>query len=76
MSDLQRDAQLVELQTQFAFQEDLLQQLNEVIVRQQMQIDALERELSLHRDKLLHLMENLPEKGAAGNPLDERPPHY
>lgn len=70
------DAQLVELQTQFAFQEDLLRELNEVIVRQQQQIDALERELNIHRDKLVHLLDNLPEKGAVGNPLDERPPHY
>ncbi|MCB1664302.1 MAG: SlyX family protein [Pseudomonadales bacterium] len=70
------DPQLVELQTQFAFQEDLLRELNEVIVRQQQQIDALERELNMHRDKLVHILDNLPEKGATGNPLDERPPHY
>lgn len=70
------DTQLIELQTQFAFQEDLLRELNEVVVRQQSQIDALERELHIHRDKLLHILDNIADKGAAGGPQDERPPHY
>jgi len=68
--------QLIELQTQFAFQEDLLSELNAVVVRQQTQINALERELILHRERLLHLLENLPEKGQGAASVDERPPHY
>jgi len=46
------------------------------VVRQQTQIAALERELGLHRERLLHLLENLPEKGQGAAALDERPPHY
>lgn len=72
----QLQEQLYELQSQFAFQEDLLSELNAVVVRQQAQIDALERELLLHRERLLHILENLPEKGQANPPVDERPPHY
>lgn len=72
--DLQE--QLIELQTQFAFQEDLLSELNAIVVRQQAQIDTLERELLLHRERLLHVLENLPDKGQNASPLDERPPHY
>lgn len=68
--------QLVELQSQFAFQEDLLRELNDVVARQQLQIDALQRELLLHRDRIAHVMDNLPDKGPATTPADDRPPHY
>lgn len=76
MSDTSIQEQLIELQTQFAFQEDLLQALNEVVTMQQSQIDALQRELSLHRDKLTHVLENLPVSGEGGSMEEERPPHY
>ncbi|MGJ8690165.1 MAG: SlyX family protein [Gammaproteobacteria bacterium] len=69
-------AQLIDLQTQFAFQEDMLSELNSVVIRQQSQIDALERELVMHRDKISHVLENLPDKGGADGGSDERPPHY
>jgi len=72
----QLQEQLYELQSQFAFQEDLLNQLNAVVVRQQAQIDTLERELLLHRERLLHVLENLPEKAQGSTAIDERPPHY
>ena len=76
MSETRTQEQLIELQTQFAYQEDLLQALNEVVTRQQAQIGALERELSIHRDKLIHVLENLPASGEGGSNEDERPPHY
>jgi SlyX protein len=76
MSDRNVQEQLVDLQTQFAFQEDLLQVLNDVVTRQQAQIEALQRELSLHRDKLTHVLENLPSKGEGSSLSNERPPHY
>ena len=76
MSPDQLQEQLIELQSQFAFQEDLLNDLNAIVVRQQDQIDALERELMLHRERLLHVLENLPEKGQSAASADERPPHY
>lgn len=70
------DEQIVELQTRIAFQEDSLTALNDVITRQQSQIDALERELRLHREKLIDMMDQLTERGAATVTTDERPPHY
>ena len=76
MSPDQLQEQLIELQSQFAFQEDLLNDLNAIVVRQQDQIDALERELLVHRERLLHVLENLPEKGQSAASADERPPHY
>jgi len=66
--------QLIDLQTKFSFQEDLLQQLNEVVTRQAQQIDNLQRQLQL-------LQERQQEQGAGDHQLtaaeaDETPPHY
>jgi SlyX protein len=62
---------LTELEIKASFTEDLLDQLNLVIVRQQEQIDALVRELRL-------LREQRPESAGAGGArlLDDLPPHY
>jgi SlyX protein len=68
--------QLVDLQTRFAFQEDNLQALNDIVTRQQNQIDELERELQLHREKLSELMQAAADRGSDSAPADERPPHY
>jgi len=69
--------QLVDLQTRFAFQEDNLQTLNDIVTRQQLQIDSLERELILHREKLTELLQIMSDRlPAASNPADEKPPHY
>ena len=76
MSDTNTQEQLIELQTQLAFQEDLLQALNDVVTKQQSQIDALQRELLSNRDKLTHVLENLPAPGEGGSNDNERPPHY
>ncbi len=76
MNNEQMIEQLIELQSQFAFQEELLRELNEVVTRQQTQIDTMERELRLHRDKLIDVLENFPEKEGNATPKDERPPHY
>ncbi len=64
-------ARLTELEIKASFTEDLLDQLNQVIVRQQQQIDTLVREIG-------HLRQQIPEgDGAAFRSLrDERPPHY
>lgn len=68
--------QLVDLQTRFAFQEDNLQELNDIVTRQQRQLDALERELQLHREKLTDMMQALADRSPGASPVDERPPHY
>jgi SlyX protein len=62
---------LTDLEIKASFTEDLLDQLNEIIVNQQQQIDALLRELS-------DLRQRLPEGGAVPyrSLRDELPPHY
>jgi SlyX protein len=62
---------LIDLEVKAGFTEDLLDQLNAQVYRQQQHIDALIQELRL-------LRERLPESGGGEtrNPRDEIPPHY
>lgn len=65
------DHRLIELEIKASFNEDLLDQLNQVVIRQQQQIDALLRELA-------QLRQQMPEPGGTGfsRASDELPPHY
>jgi SlyX protein len=70
------EEQLVDLQTRFAFQEDHLQELNHIVMRQQQQIEMLEKELFLHREKLVELVSDLSERVSMVDAESEKPPHY
>lgn len=65
------DQRLTDLEIKSSFQEDLLDQLNTIIVRQQQEIDLLLREVR-------QLRQQMPE--SAGNAFsqasEELPPHY
>lgn len=65
------EKRLTDLEIKASFGEDLLDELNQVIVRQQQQIDLLMRALS-------QLRQQLPEAGATTLPRagDDLPPHY
>lgn len=63
---------LINLQTKLAHQENTLDALNEVVVRQQQQIDALEKLCAELRDKLLSLSDTAGTVGGEDAP----PPHY
>ena len=65
------DQRLTDLEIKASFTEDLLDQLNEVIVRQQQQIDALIRELGKLRQSSTD-----GGMGAPRNLRDELPPHF
>ncbi len=64
-------ARLTELETKLAFAEDLLETLNQTVIRQQAQLDSMQQQL-----RLLHqqLQDALPDE--ARTPRDEIPPHY
>jgi len=63
---------LIELETRLAFQDNSLQELNTVVVRQQREIDALTRELEMLKAQLRTLAPDL-----VANRADEAPPpHY
>ena len=65
------EARLNELEAKLAFAEDLIDTLNQTVIRQQGQLDSLQQQL-----RLLH--QRLQETGgdATRTPLDEVPPHY
>lgn len=66
--------QLIELQTRVAFQEDTLQQLNQVIALQDQDIRELQQQLKLlakRFDDSLYTQDQV-----AAKPEEERPPHY
>jgi len=65
------EARLNELEAKVAFTEDLIETLNQAVIRQQGQIDLLQQQL-----RLLHqqLQDALPDE--ARTPRDEIPPHY
>lgn len=66
------EPRLDELETRLAFQDDLLHQLNEVVVRQDRELLQLRRELEQLRSQLQQMA---PLVG--GNPGEEPPPpHY
>ena len=66
------EERVTELEIKASFTEDTVEQLNQVIVRQQAQIDRLVRELVELRDRTAAA----GDPGAARSLRDELPPHY
>lgn len=64
---------ITELEIKASFNEDLLDKLDQVIIRQQTQIDALSREVIALRQQATSAPNSEP-RGT--NALDELPPHY
>ena len=64
--------ELIELQTQLAFQDQTIAELNSALTDQQQQINILRLEILLLKEKFGTLEEKLDEEV----PQDERPPHY
>ena len=65
------EARLNELEAKVAFAEDLIETLNQAVIRQQGQIDLLQQQLRLLNQQL---QDALPDE--ARTPRDEIPPHY
>ncbi len=63
---------LIELETKLAYQEDTIQQLNDVVCRQQGQIDILLEKCDLLISKTKELADKFPDDFDD----NERPPHY
>ena len=65
------DRRLAEIEIKLSFNEDLLEELNRTVARQQQEIAGLQLQL---RDLRLQLQRSLPaEPGGSGH---EVPPHY
>ncbi|WP_027994613.1 SlyX family protein [Simplicispira psychrophila] len=65
------DQRLTELEIKASYSEDLLEQLNMALYRQQLQIDALLQEL-----KQMRQQQSYSSGGTPRNLRDELPPHY
>lgn len=63
---------IIELQTRIAFQDGVIEQLNQVVTRQQTQIDRLQRQF----DKLNGQIENLQQDQVVRQADELPPPHY
>lgn len=65
------EERITELEIKIAYQDDTIQQLNEVIIRQQKEIDQL-KQFCRQLDDRLSGMTSTAER----RPEDEVPPHY
>lgn len=66
-----RENRIAELEAKLCFAEDLLDELNRTVYRQQQQIDLLLRELRTLREQVLAALPAEPR-----SLRDEIPPHY
>ena len=63
---------IAELETQLVFQEDMLQTLNEIVTRQQLQIDKLNNSV----EALVAQLEQLSDAMQRPESEEAPPPHY
>jgi len=66
------EEQLIDIETKIAFQEDTLQELNQLIYQHQRQLDQLEAGFKSLANRIKELSETIP----VADPTDEKPPHY
>lgn len=72
-SDADVDARLMALEVKASFAEDLVDELNRTVARQQQQLESLARELGRLRRRVEEMGE---QDGAGGGMPQEVPPHY
>ena len=65
---------LQELESQMAFQDELHNQLNDIVARQDGEIRDLKQQVLALSRRLKEVGESMPEQGS--DPADEAPPHY
>ncbi len=68
------ETRLVDLETRAAFQDDLHEELNAIVARQDAELRELRLQVKALAERLKDLGEAMP--GAAPGALDEVPPHY
>lgn len=72
MNDTALDTRIEKLETKLAFQEDMVEELNKTIYRQQHMLDRLEMTCRALAQHIAALSEAVKD----GAPAHERPPHY
>ncbi|MDI1229639.1 MAG: SlyX family protein [Methylobacter sp.] len=66
------DDRIIELEIKTAYQEDLLQALNQIVGQQQQQIDRLEATCKMLNERI----KSLSSESGGGESVEEVPPHY
>ncbi|MDR9468200.1 SlyX family protein [Marinospirillum sp.] len=69
------EKRLIALETQLAFQDDLLEQLNQQLILQNRDIHSLQEQVRVLGQRLATLKENHQDEKQP-DMADERPPHY
>jgi SlyX protein len=69
------EKKLIDLESKFSFQEDLLNELNNAVVRQQKQINHLIQEVSQIKSHVLEIVDGQSVSGGQDS-KNEIPPHY
>ena len=70
------EQRIIAIETKIAYQEDTIAQLNDVVCKQQTQIDALEHLTQQWIGRMRDLSETSVQSNGALSAADERPPHY
>ncbi len=68
------EQKIIELETKFSFQEDLLHGLNDALIQQQRQLDQLRLDLERLQSQIVEQQE--ANRSGAENTQREKPPHY
>ena len=63
---------IMDLQTRLAFQEDSIETINEIMVKQQTEIELLKREII----QLKGIVDDFRDSQGDGGSVTELPPHY
>lgn len=67
------EQRVMELETQLAFQQDTIDNLNEIVTKQWSMMENQQKQIK-HMDDQIYAIET--QTGTAGAPQQERPPHY
>lgn len=77
LSDMkQYEKRLISMESQLAFQDDLIEQLNQQVILQQGDLLLLQKQLQLMSQSFKELQQTSEQQGEQPSAADERPPHY
>ncbi|GLR63364.1 SlyX family protein [Marinospirillum insulare] len=72
----QYEKRLIGLESQLAFQDDLIEQLNQQVILQQNDLLLMQKQLQLMAQRFKELEATNEQQGDQPSAEDERPPHY
>ena len=77
LSDMtQYEERLISMESQLAFQDDLIEQLNQQVILQQRDLHLLKEQLHLMAQRFKELQQTSEQQDEQASAADERPPHY